>query len=130
MRVILLHLPPLCTTSPAKMLVITGPLGALDAFVALKHYLTTSMITSFPAFNLHFRLHTDVSHLGLSAILAQVQNGKERTICHTSKVLNHSEKNYPATKLECPAIIWATEKFQPYLMAVKFDVFTDYYALQ
>ena len=40
-------------------------------------------------------------------ILAQVREGKERIICCASRLLNQAEKAYPATKLECLAIVWA-----------------------
>ena len=59
-----------------------------------------------------------------------VREGKERIICCTSRALNKAEKSYPATKLECLAIVWAVTKFRPYLMAMPFEVFTDHYALQ
>ena len=97
---------------------IDGPLHALtrkdavfhwspecqQAFDRLKTLLTTSPITAFPDFNLPFRLYTDASTAGLGAILAQVQEGKERIICCASRSLNQAEKAYPATKLECLAI--------------------------
>ena len=60
----------------------------------------------------------------------QVRDGKERIICCASRALNQAEKSYPATKLECLAIVWAVAKFRPYLMAMPFEVFTDHYALQ
>ena len=63
-------------------------------------------------------------------MLAQVREGKERIICCASRALNKAEKSYPATKLECMAIVWAVAKFRPYLMAMPFEVFTDHYALQ
>ena len=47
-----------------------------EAFTKLKHLLTTDPITAFPDFNLPFQLYTDTSTLDLSAILAQVQDGK------------------------------------------------------
>ena len=57
------------------------------AFLKLKHLLTMAPITAFPDFNVPFRLYTDASTLGLGAILAQVQDGKERIICCSSRVL-------------------------------------------
>ena len=101
-----------------------------DAFDRLKTLLTTSPITAFPDFSLPFRLYTDASTAGLSAILAQVREGKERIICCTSRSLNQAEKAYPATKLECLAIVWAVAKFRPYLMSMPFEVYTNHYALQ
>ena len=123
---------------------IAGPLHALtwkdavfhwsadcqDAFDRLKTLLTTSPITAFPDFSQSFRLYTDASTAGLGAILAQVREGMERIICCTSRSLNQAEKAYPATKLECLAIVWAIAKFRPYLMAMPFEVYMDHYALQ
>ena len=123
---------------------IAGPLHALtrkdavfhwgpecqDTFDRLKTLLTTSPITAFPDFTLPFRLYTDASTSGLGAILAQVREGKERIIYCASRSLNQAEKAYPATKLECLAIVWAIAKFRPYLMSMPFEVYTDHYALQ
>ena len=123
---------------------IAGPLHALtrkdavfhwsaacqDAFDHLKTLLTTSPITPFSDFSQSFRLYTEASTAGLGAILAQVCEGKERIICCASRSLNQAEKAYPATKLECLAIVWAVAKFRPYLMAMPFEVYTNHYALQ
>ena len=100
------------------------------AFDQLKTRLTTSPVTAFPDFSQEFRLYTDASTAGLGAILAQVRDGKERIICCATRALNKAEKSYPATKLECLAIVWAVAKFRPYLMTMPFEVFTDHYALQ
>ena len=123
---------------------IAGPLHALTrkdvvfhwsadcqaTFDHLKTLLKTSPITAFPDFSQAFRLYTDALTAGLGAILAQVRDAKERIICCTPRSHNQAEKAYPATKLECLAIVWAVAKFRPYLMAMPFEVFTDLYALQ
>ena len=101
-----------------------------DAFDCLKTLLTTSPITAFPDFSLPFQLYTDASTAGLGSILAQVREGKECIICCTSRSLSQAEKAYPATKLECLAIVWAIARFRPYLMSMTFEVYTDHYALQ
>ena len=119
---------------------IAGPLHALtrkdavfhwnsdcqDAFDRLKTLLTTSPITAFPDFSLPFRLYTAASTAGLCAILVQVREGKERIICCASRSLNQAKKAYPATKLECLAIVWAVAMFRPYLMSIPFEVYTDH----
>ena len=101
-----------------------------DAFDRLKRLLTISPITAFPDFSLSFRLYTDASTTGLGAILAQVREGEERIICCAFRSLNQAEKAYPATKLECLAIVWAVTKFRPYLMSIPFEVYTNHYAMQ
>ena len=98
------------------------------AFDKLKTLLTTSPITAFPDFSQAFRLYTDASTAGLGAILAQVRDGKERIICCASRALNQAEKAYPATKLECLAIVWAVAKFRPYLMAMPFKVYLEWHS--
>ena len=123
---------------------IDGPLHALTrkdavfhwsadcqtAFNRLTTLLTTSPITVFPDFSQAFRLYTDASTAGLGAILAQVRDDKEHIICCASRSLNQAENAYPATVLECLAIVWAVAKFRPYLMAMSFGIFTDHYVLQ
>ena len=123
---------------------IAGPLHALTrkdvvfhwstecqaAFDKLKTLLTTSPITAFPDFSQAFRLYTDASTTDLGAIVAQVRDGKERIICCASRALNQAEKAYPATKMECLAIVWAVAKFRLCLMAMPFKVYTDHYVLQ
>ena len=101
-----------------------------EAFDRLKQHLTSSPVTAFPNVKLPFQLYTDASHCGLGAILAEVQDGRERIICCASRSLNPSEKLYPANKLECLGIVWAVDKFWPYLTSVKFEIITDHYALQ
>ena len=81
----------------------------------MKGVLTSSPVTAFPDFDLPFRLYTDASSLGLGAILAQVQEGKERIISCASRALNQAEKNYGATKIECLAVVWAVDKFSALL---------------
>ena len=108
---------------------IASPLHTLTRMDVVFHW-SEECQTAFPDFSQAFCLYTDGSTAGLSAILAQVRDGKERIICCASRALNQAVKSYPATKLECLAIVWAVVKFRPYLMAMPFEVFTDHYALQ
>ena len=101
-----------------------------EAFEALKGEIVSRPISAYPDFSKPFRLYTDASNLGLGAILAQKQKGKEKIICCASRTLNNAETNYSTTKKECLAIVWGVQVFRPFLVATHFEILTDHYALQ
>ena len=89
------------------------------------------VVTSLnPDFSIPIRLYTDASNVGLGAILAQQQEGKERIICCASRTLSKSEQNYSTTKKECLAVAWGIKNFHNYLIANHFNVYTNHYSLQ
>ena len=87
-------------------------------------------IVAYPDFQLPFKLYTDASNVGLGAVLAQNQGGKERIICCASRTLNKAEQNYNTTKKECLAIVWGIKTFRSYLISKPFEVYTDHKSLQ
>ena len=64
----------------------------------------------------------------MGAVLAQVQDGKERAICYASKAFSKSQVNYSATKRELLAIV--TRHFNHYHLGRKFKIVTHHRALQ
>ena len=84
------------------------------------------MILKYPDFTQPFRIQTDASRTGLGAMLEQEENGKWRPVAFASRKTSATEKNYPTHKLEYLALKWAiTEKFQDYVSAAPFTVYTD-----
>ena len=99
------------------------------AFNTLKSSLLTAPIVAYPDPDKPFILYTDASMVGLGAVLAQKQDGKERVICYASRTLHGGEKRYAATKREALAVVWAVKKFHHYLWGTKFTIITDHQAL-
>ena len=77
-----------------------------------------------------FILYTDASQHAMGAGLAQIQNGSERVICYASKSFSKAQSRYSTTKRELLAIVNFTRKFKQYLLGRKFQIVTDYRALQ
>ena len=97
------------------------------AFDALKDLCTSTLILAYADYKKEFQLHTDACEKGLGGVLYQKdENGLQRVIAYASRSLSHTERNYPAHKLEFLALKWAvTDRFHEYLYGGKFDVFTD-----
>ena len=101
-----------------------------EAFESVKKHLSSTPILAFPDVKESFILYTDASLTAMGAVLAQVQDGKERAICHASKAFSKSQKIYSATKRELLAIVTFTRQFEHYLLGRKFKIVTDHRALQ
>ena len=101
-----------------------------EAFESLKKHLSSTPILVFPDVKEPFILYTDASLTAMGAVLAQVQDGKQRAVCYASKAFSKSQTNYSATKRELLAIVTFTPHFKHYLLGRKFKIVTDHRALQ
>ena len=100
------------------------------AFVALKQEISNVVSLTLPNFQLPFEIHTDASLKGLGAALMQTDaRGESRVIAFGSRSLKGAEKNYSATELECLAVLWAFEKWRPFIEGSHITVLTDHKAL-
>ena len=98
-----------------------------EAFEKLKECLLSPPILVYPNFEKKFKLTTDASNIGLGVILSQEDDeGVDRVIAYASKKLTRAEKNYSTTELELLAIIFAIDKFRPYIYGRTFDLVTDH----
>ncbi|XP_058869672.1 uncharacterized protein LOC131720990 [Acipenser ruthenus] len=100
------------------------------AFETIKQKLCQAPALISPDFSKRFFLHTDVSEVGLGAVLSQRVNGVEHPILYISKKMLPRERNYSVVEKECLAIKWATHSLRYYLMGHSFDLVTDHAPLR
>ena len=101
-----------------------------EVFESLKQHLSSTPILAFTDVKEPFLVYTDASLTAMGAVLAQVQDGKERAFCYASKAFSKSQTNYSATNWELLAIVTFTRHFKHYLLERKFKIVTDHHALQ
>ena len=97
-----------------------------ETFDKLKELCTNTPILAYANFGKPFKLHTDMSVLGLGAILYQEQDGVKKVISLASQSLSKLESKHPIHNLEFLCLKWAiTDQFHEYLYGNTFDVYTD-----
>lgn len=76
-------------------------------------------------------LYVDASPVGLGAVLTQRDDlDTPRIVSFASKGLTKAERVYPQTQREALAVVWAVEKFYPYLFGTEFTIYTDHKTLE
>ena len=98
----------------------------LDAFELLKKKLTSAPIVVAPDWNLPFELMCDASDFSVGVVLGQRKEKVFYAIYYASRTLNDAQLNNSTTEKELLAIVFAFEKFRPYLIGNKVIVFTDH----
>lgn len=101
-----------------------------EAVTSVKEKLIAAPVLSCPDFTKPFFLQTDASKTGLGAILYQAFEEGEKPVAYASRSLNSAERKYSVTEQECLAVLWAVQKFRPYLEGTRFTVVTDHQALK
>jgi len=102
--------------------------AALDAFEIIKKAVV-GLVLHCPDLNGIFSVQTDASGYGLGAVLLAEKDKTLHPVCFQSRNLTAPEMNYTVTEQECLAVVWACEKFRPFIECTKFDVITDHRAL-
>ncbi|GJW66072.1 reverse transcriptase domain-containing protein [Tanacetum coccineum] len=102
----------------------------IDAFQTLKKNLTKAPILVIPDWNLPFELMCDACDFAIGAVLGQRRSKHFQPIHYASKTMTEAQIHYTTTEKEMLAVVYAFEKFQPYLVLSKSIVYTDHSALK
>ncbi|GKU88763.1 hypothetical protein SLEP1_g2989 [Rubroshorea leprosula] len=102
----------------------------MNAFQLLKENLVNAPIVVAPCWDLPFEIMCDASNDALGAVLGQTKDRKFHTIYYASRTMNDAQKNYTTIEKELLAVMFAFEKFRPYLILSKVIVHIDHSALK
>ena len=96
----------------------------------LKDKLVSAPIVVAPDWSFPFELMCDASDFAIGAVLGQKREKIFQVIYYASRTLNYAQLNYATTEKELLAIVFAFDKFRPYLIGNKVVVHTDHSAIK
>ncbi|GKE16202.1 reverse transcriptase domain-containing protein [Tanacetum coccineum] len=102
----------------------------IEAFNILKKKLTDAPILVTPDWDLPFKIMCDASDYALGAVLGQRKTKHFQPIHYASKTMTDAQAHYTTTEKELLAVVYAFEKFRPYLVLSKTIVYTDHSTLK
>nr|GEY27300.1 reverse transcriptase domain-containing protein [Tanacetum cinerariifolium] len=102
----------------------------IEAFQTLKKKLTEAPILVAPDWDLPFELMCDASDFAIGLVLGQRKTKHFQPIHYASKTMTDAQAHYTTTEKELLAVVYAFEKFLPYLVLSKIIVYTDHSALK
>ena len=103
-------------------------MSSVRAFSVLKNKLVSAPIIVPPDWDVPFELMCGASDYAIGAVLGQKRERIFQVIYYASRTLNDAHLNYATTEKELFAIVFAFDKFKPYLIGNKVIVHTDHSA--
>nr|GEU44046.1 hypothetical protein [Tanacetum cinerariifolium] len=101
-----------------------------DAFETLKKKLTEAPILVVPDWNLPFELMCDAIDFAIGAVLGQRKTKHFQPIHYARKTMTEAQIHYTTTEKEMLFVVYAFEKFRPYLVLSKSIVYTEHSTLK
>ena len=100
------------------------------SFEEIKSRLVEAPIMEKPDWNKEFEIMCDASDYAMGAVLRQRTDKVFRAIYYASKTLNKAQENYSTTEKEMLEIVFACEKFRPYILGSHIIIHTDHAAIK
>nr|GEZ87804.1 reverse transcriptase domain-containing protein [Tanacetum cinerariifolium] len=102
----------------------------IKSFETLKKKLTEAPILVSPDWDLPFEIKCDASDFAVGAVLGKRKTKHFQPIHYASKTMTYAQSHYTTTEKELLAVVYAFEKFRPYLVLSKTIMYTDHSALK
>ena len=120
---------------PLSNLLVQGTPFEFDAqckhtFSVLKDKLVSAPIVVALDWAFPFELMCDASDYAIGVVLGHKRERIFQVIYYASRTLNDAQLNYATTEKELLAIVFAFDKFRPYLISNKVVVHTDHSAIK
>jgi transposase InsO family protein len=124
------HARPLAKITSEMVEFKWGP-AQEEAFQKLKILIAQEVTLAFPVDGLPFTITSDASNYAVGAYLSQTdpETKKERPIMFLSKALDPAQSKYSTTEKELLAVVYALDRFRPYVYGRKFRCVTDHRSL-
>ena len=100
------------------------------SFEEIKSRLVEAPIMAKPDWNKEFEIMCDASDYAMGAVLGQRTDKVLRAIYYANKTFNESQENYSTTEKEMLAMVFAFEKFRPYILGSHIIIQTDHAAIK
>ena len=100
------------------------------AFEEIKSRLVQAPIMAAPKWDQGFEVMCDASDFAMGAVLGQRKEKIFRAIYYASRTFNEAQENYSTTEKEMLSIVFACEKFRPYILGSHVIVHTDHAAIK
>ena len=97
-----------------------------SSFEEIKSRLVDALIMVTPDWNNEFEIMCDA----MGAVLGQKTDKMFRAIYYASKTFNEAQENYSTTEKEMLAMVFACEKFKPYILGSHVIIHTDHAAIK
>ncbi|GJR57610.1 reverse transcriptase domain-containing protein [Tanacetum coccineum] len=102
----------------------------IEAFNILKKKLIEALILVALDCDLPFEIMCDASDYAVGAVLGQRKTKHFQPIHYASKTITDAQAHYTTTEKELLVVVYAFEKFRPYLVLSKTIVYTDHSVLK
>ena len=97
-----------------------------NSFEEIKSRLVEAPIMAKPDWNKEFEIMCDASDYAMRAVLGHKDEKVFRAIYYSNTTFNEAQENYSTAEKEMMAIVFACEKFKPYILGSHVIIHTDH----